>query len=229
MSWKLSLVTVCALGVLGFATRVDAAPIIAPVSGVINAGGPGWGTLTETFDQSGLFSTYTPGVTDFDAFLSTNPLHTSIFDGNEWFSESGTTASVTYDLGAAYFITRLALWNEESSGIGLLNLSYSLNGVDFFSLAQNLVPTDNPAIGFDDFGANPTPPYGADVFSFASTQARYLRLDMSGCGLQNDDYRACALGEVAVEGVVPEPGTLLLFGGGLVMAGAHVRRRRNRA
>ena len=42
-----------------------------------------------------------------------------IFAGFEWFSNSGTTAAVvTYDLGAVITIDRLALWNEESSGIG---------------------------------------------------------------------------------------------------------------
>jgi hypothetical protein len=154
------------------AGAVSGQVIVGPTGGVINSGGPGFGSLTHTFNQAGLSHNYVSGVTDFDAFMALNPTHTNVFDGFEWFSNSGTTsASVTYDLGSIFTISRLALWNEESSGIGTLDLWGSSNGLDFFSLALGLKPTDNP-LG---------PDYSADVFAWSATDLRYVRFDMSDC------------------------------------------------
>jgi hypothetical protein len=206
-----------ALGGEAAAQRV----IVAPTSGVINSGGPGFGLLSHTFDQSGLSIGYTSGVTDFDAYMALNPMHTLLFSGFEWFSNSGTTsASVTYDLGSVFTLSRLALWNEESSGIGTLSLWYSLNGSDFFALALGLTPTDNP---YGD--------YPAEIFAWGPTDMRYIRFDMSDCPQPNPgNFKACAIGEVAFAsevGVVPEPATISLVALGLIGLGA-VNRRRNR-
>jgi hypothetical protein len=155
-----------------------------------------------------------------------------MYSGYEWFSnEFETTGRVTYDLGQEYLVSRLALWNEESSGIGVLNLSYSINGTDFFTLASNLVPTDN--IALDAQGQSMEiplpPPYLADVFPFAPTNARYIRFDMSECAEGNDDFQACAIGEVAFDAaVVPEPATMLLVASGLAALSLR-RSRRTRA
>ena len=196
--------------VLGVTNQAAADVIVAPVAGVINAGGPGFGSLSETFDQSGLSSGYISGVTDFDAYLATNPTHTDEFSGFEWFSNSGTTsATVTYDLGTATTINRLALWNEESSGIGLLNLLYSLNNVTFLPLAS-VTPFDNP-IG----------DYAAQVFGFAPTVAQYVRFEMSNCPQPDPgSFPACAIGEVAFASgagpaQAPEPGLIALMALGL--------------
>lgn len=192
--------------------------IIGPTSGVINSGGPGSGTLTETFNQSGLTSNYVSGVTDFDSYIASGPTHTNIFSGYEWFSNFGTTsASVTYNLGGIFNIGKLALWNEESSGIGLLDLWYSTDGINFSALSLGLTPTDNP------LGPN----YAADVFSFASVNAQYVRFDMSRCPqIDPGSYASCAIGEVAFSANVPEPASLALFGIGLAGL-ASLRRKRS--
>ncbi|MDX1746996.1 MAG: hypothetical protein R3324_13745, partial [Halobacteriales archaeon] len=93
---------------LGFAPALSAQDVIvSPVGGTINSGGPGFGLLSHTFDQSGLSSSFTSGTTLFDTFLAGSPTHTTIFDGFEWFSNSGTSsASVTYDLGSVMTINR---------------------------------------------------------------------------------------------------------------------------
>lgn len=182
----------------GLQIRLDAAAspgaIISPISATIDAGGVGFGSINNTLDQSGLTAGFTSGVTDFDTYLATTPRHTMIFAGFEWFSDSGTTAAVvTYDLGAAITIDRLALWNEESSGIGTLDLLSSTDGVTFTPLASGLHPTDNALTSPID-----SPPYSADVFTFARTSARFVRLAASGCPQPDPgSFPACAIGEVA--------------------------------
>lgn len=203
--------------VFGLANQAAAIPVIlSPTTGVIDIGGPGFGSLDDTRDQSGLSAGFTSGVTGFDAYLAGNPTHTSIFSGFEWFSNVGTTsARVTYGLGSLYSVSALALWNEESSGIGLLNLSFSTDGVTFVPFFA-AAPFDNPLAD-----------YPAERFNFAPINATHIRFDMSGCPQPNPgSFRACAIGEVAfrVEPAnVPEPGLIALVGLGL--AGV-VRRRR---
>lgn len=212
MSHSLKSCLRAAVGVLaGTALSVSAAnaTIISAASAVINSGGPGFGSINDTFNQNGLSAGYMSGVTDFDAYIASGPTHTTIFSGFEWFSNEGTSsASVTYDLGGAVTIDRIALWNEESSGIGILDLFGSLDGMNFTALATGLSPTDH-------FLAD----YLADVFTFAAANVRYVRFDMSRCPQQNvGSFAACAIGEVAFgtaqDGVVPLPaaGWLMIAG-----------------
>ena len=201
------------------ATAAHAGPgvIIAPTSATVDTNGPGFGSITNTFDQSGLSTGYTAGVTNFDAYIASNPRHTNIFNGFEFFGNSGTgTLQVTYDFGSVKMINALALWNEESSGIGSLNLLTSLDNVTFSTLASGLSPTDNPA------GS-----YLADVFAFGSVSTRYVRFEASGCPQPIvGSFQACAIGEVAFRaGAVPEPSSWMMLIAGFGLVGATMRRR----
>jgi len=213
MNKKLSSTAVLLLGALALAGTVQnataAGAIFSATGATINTGGPGSGSIADTFNQAGLSVGYLSGVTSFDAYVP-GTTHTYLFSGYEWFGNSGTdSASVTYDLGSVRSFDRLALWNEESSGIGLLDLWASIDGITFTSLGS-VIPFDNPL-------DSPPADYPADVFSVGAT-ARYVRFDMSRCPQSNPgSYPSCAIGEVAFRSAdVPEPAMLGLLGLGLV-------------
>ena len=214
-------VSAMALAAMTAVSSANAQSIVGAVGGVINSGGPGFGTLNETWNQAGLLSNYVSGVTDFNTFTAT-ARHTFVFFGFEWFSvQNSTSASVTYDLGALMGIDGMALWNDEAAGIGSLNLLGSSDNISFSNLALGLSPS-NPASSVTN--------YGADVFGFGTATLRYVRLDMSQCPQPNSSFPSCSIGEVAfrtASTTVPEPGTYALMLGGLAGLGLVARRRRS--
>lgn len=216
-SWKLALLA-CTFVLPVSAASAQA--IFSPTGGVINTGGPGFGNLADTWNHNGLLTNFTNNVTNFNTYIAGNPQHDLVFAGNEWFSNDGlTSAVVTYDLGSVRAFDRLALWNEDASGIGTLNVQTSTDNVTFTNLFT-ANPTNNPV------NAN----YPAQVFSFATRNARYVRFNMSACP-QSDNpqlFQGCAIGEVAFRAAaaIPEPGTWALMISGFGFAGLAMRRRR---
>lgn len=149
--------------------------------------------IGNTIDQSGLSSNFIDGVTDFDTYILSNPLHTQFALNTEWFSAFGdTAATVTYDLGAIFSVDRLAIWNEEQGGIDSLDVLSSTDGINFTLILDDFTGlTDNPS-GSD---------YPADVVDLSGIfTVKHIRLEMN-CQPSGEEYNGCSMGEFAVSDV----------------------------
>ena len=206
-------------------SSAQAGVVVSAQSAQVLTGAPGVGAISSTFDQYGLITDYVSGVTDFDTYIASNPLHVwdfSVVDMGttyyyEWFSNFGTsTATISYDLGDAYELHGMALWNEDGNGIGKLNVLGSLDGITWTTLGSSLTPSNN-AEGVD---------YGANVFSWGTTTARYVKLEASQCPASGT-WVGCSVGEVAFNATpVPEASSVAMAGLGLAVVGAVAARRR---
>jgi len=206
-------------------SSAQAGVVVSAQSAQALTGAPGVGAISSTFDQYGLITDYVSGVTDFDTYIASNPLHVwdfSVVDMGttyyyEWFSNFGTsTATISYDLGDAYELHGMALWNEDGNGIGKLNVLGSLDGITWTTLGSSLTPSNN-AEGVD---------YGANVFSWGTTTARYVKLEASQCPASGT-WVGCSVGEVAFNATpVPEASSVAMAGLGLAVVGAVAARRR---
>lgn len=213
-----------ALAICFAAPAIDAqaAAIVSPISATASNSfpDPTFGTVANLINHGGLLTDFTSGVTDFDTYIAGNPQHTSLSAGAEWFTDFGQPGAIlTFDMGSIMGLDRLALWTDEFWGAGLVAVGLSTDGLTYTGVGS-FAPTDWPS--------NATS-YGADVFAFSATSARFVQLTLSGCP-QPDSVAGggCGLGEVAFRQAsvtdVPEPLTLSLFGFGI--AGAFAARRR---
>jgi hypothetical protein len=222
MSMKLMYLGLAATALLTAGTAANAAPaVMVQAKGCsIIAGGPGFGTCTETYNQAGLSPGYIDEVTSLHPYLASNPQHTATFAGFEWFSNSGTTsASASYytNPSTVAYIDHFVLWNEESSGIGSFNLWYGATAGALTDLVlSNISPFDNPLAS-----------YGPQYWEFAKRpKTGWWTLEMSGCPQANPgSFPACAIGEVAFGGNVPEPSSWAMMIVGFGLVGATLRRR----
>ncbi len=211
-----------ALAVAALSTA-QAGTIISAVNASVLSGGPGIGDIADTYNLFGLFNDYVSGVTDFDSYTA-SALHDFDYLGQEWFSNEGTTSAVvSYDLGKVQKIQGMAFWNEDGAGVGKLNLLGSTDGTSWFSLLNNLRPTDNT------FQAN----YKADIYSWQSVALRYVKLEMSACPQiqpASNILTACGIGEVAFNAsptsAVPELNPIGMGALGLGLMALGLRRRR---
>jgi hypothetical protein len=192
---SLSLVTVGAtVMALGAITQAEATQIIQPQSASTTLGELGsFANINNAINQSGLFTTYTSGVTGFDAYLSGNPTHGF---GGSWISNSVTPGSVTFDLGNVFDLDGMAMWGTAGLfSVQNFDLFASLTGADssFVSLGSFLQDFES--------GADT-----AQVFEFAPTTAQFIRMDIKD-SYQPPNRNDVGIGEVAFRtaDVTPEP------------------------
>lgn len=205
-------IALAAIAALSVASTAQAGSIVAATGAAASSTSSTYNAIETTIDGRGLLTPYTVGG-DFDAYIAADPLHTTSSLNAEWFADAGSSATIVYDLGSLMSIESLALWNEDSYGLGSAALSISDDGITYTSLTS-ITPTDNPK------GAS----YGADVFTLAAT-FRYLQLEATCASTY------CTIGEVlfesgeaSISSEVPVPGALPLMLGGLG-AFAALRRR----
>lgn len=178
------------------------------------------GDLAHVIDQSGLSVGFASGVDDFDAYIGLNPMHTFIYPGFEWFSAPDViSGALVFDLGASYALPKLALWNEEFSGINSMTVSVS-DSLVFGAAVGTFLPFNSPQ------GAD----YPAEVFDLGGAVGRYVKLDLR-CPNPDFNYNGCSMGEIAfstdvVTPAIPEPGTYALMALGLGVLGWASRRAR---
>jgi hypothetical protein len=197
-----------------------ATTILSPVAAPVNTVGE-WGTCCDignAFDQSGLSLGFTSGVTDFDVYMASSPMHSFNYLDQEFIGpEDVLSGTIVLDLGASFLVDRLAFWNEDATGVAEMTVSTSddPNFVVGVTDHGTFFPTDNP---YTDPGTD----YAADVFALYPAHDRYVRLDIT---CPDTSLNTCGIGEIAFS-AIPEPTTALLLG--LGMAGLAVRGRRPR-
>lgn len=180
------------------------APVTASASTTFSSSSGNNYSILHTFDQSGLSLGYVSGETDFDDYLAGNPTHTSLANGNEWFSKDYygkrrvAIQTVTYAFSALTSINGFALWNEEFAGIGTTQLWWAA-GDGKFTLFDTIIPTDFA------FGS---PNYLAQKFEFDLIDMLFFRLVITDClgpPKSQSNYRGCGIGEVAFSAILPPP------------------------
>lgn len=220
---KSLLAALAATSALAAASTSDAGVIIQPKGVTVNIGGELLDfAAINMINQSGLSKTYESGVTDFDAYLALNPIHSA--SAGEWLSTGPLSmARVTFDLGETIEFTGAAIWNEDASGIGSIIASIPLGG-SYAGLGLNDT--------VDSIGSS----YGPTVWRHQAIKARYVTFDIYGCNRAGFAHNGCGLGEVAFRstalappptGAVPEPGAWALMILGFGGVGATLRRRRH--
>ncbi len=230
-----------ALGIAcaSYSDQAMASTIVAPVIATatttfISSSGNDYSILN-TVDQSGLSAGYVSGVTDFDLYMASDPTHTSLASGNEWFSRdygrrTVATQTVTYGFSALTSINGFALWNEEFAGIGKTQFLWSVDNITY-TLLNTVTPLDS---------AFSLSQYSAQVFSFDLTSMLFFRLVIENCPgppPRQSSYRGCGIGEVAFSAappgpvhnnpVVPLPAAFPLFGSAVGFFVWMGRRRKN--
>ena len=191
----------CTIACLATASPVAAGFITSPTAVLENTGGEfsnGY-AITNAINGSGLSTGFTSGFTDFDAYLAGNPLHTNQSAFYEWFTPLNVTSStVIFDLGVTGSINRIALWNEEGSGVASLVVQTS-NDAAFgsFTAAGSFIPINNPDGSM----------YPAEVLALTASTGRYVRLFVTG-PQANFTFNGIGLGEIAFDvGFAPAVGT----------------------
>ncbi len=198
----------------------QAALVVAPQAVLANGLGETAGqSLSQTIDQSGLSTGYTSGVTDWDTFVAGAPTHNSLSTSNNWLSAPGsTTGVIDFDMGTAYVIDQIALWDVTLTGaVDINSLTISVATMSDFSdaLVSDTITLNDPA-GVDT--ARPI-----QVFNLTNKRfGRYVRFTINS---NSGSVVNTGLGEFALA-ATPEPGSLMLCGLSAIALGWRSRRRR---
>ncbi len=226
MRKRLQSLALASAAAAALASPAAAGVIIQPKSVTVASGGTAAGyDINNIINQSGLSKKYKSGVTDFDAYLASNPVHS--FNTGEWLSQGPTSqARIIFDFGEIVEITGFALFNEDATSMTQINIQVGNGPNPQNGIGAALFPVQNP------FGVD----YGATTSNRQAVKARYFAFNIFGCNRAGSAHNGCGIGEVvfnsttpAPVGVVPEPATWAMMIMGFGGIGAAMRRRRNQA
>lgn len=229
MTNRIIIAIVC---VLALAQPVQADVIRGATAVSTTAQTRGTSSLSYLINQSGLSATYTSGVTNFADFIATT---TTTNPGGTYWMFTGTTAVISFDLGAVYQISGAALWQAEygeyalaTGGSGNQNVRavsfYTDNDMSFANGTTGTI-VSNLAVG-DSLQTNSASNIYASAINFGGTvSTRYLQMVVLSNG---GDTAFTRIGEIAFDGVVvPEPNSIALLLAGIVLMGAATNRLRS--
>ena len=199
MFHKTSLVSLALVAFLAIAIDARAEVVLSATSVISAPPVLGAYSFDRTIDQSGLAIGYVSGVTDFNTYIGLSPIHTYSETPNSFAaSPTAVPQNVDYDLGATYPVTKMAFWNYPFNTLGpVTSLDvYTANNAGFAGafFAGSFFPTDDATV---------TNINQAQVFDLADSNARYVRLRVTGQATANE----IGYSEVAFA-AVPEPFTV---------------------
>jgi hypothetical protein len=188
------------LAITGNLQSVGAKVIVSPsavIQNTLGERGP-LVPITNIIDRSGLSPTFTSGVTDFDDYLAGNPLHSGAYF-TDWFAPDGTTTGIIdFDMGRAFAIDRIAVWNENG---------YGVTGLTVFTSND---PAFSASVQVGSFAVNSYPhccDTPAEIHALSTTSARYVRLQVLGAYPDDTLPALASLSEVAFSSTtIPNPG-----------------------
>ncbi len=180
-------------------------------------GTPYSGPIENVINQSGLSAAYTSGVDDFTTFVNGTTADIGSGVADTLGDTSAPLDNYYFDLGAAYTIDAIAIWNQRGTA--------SLQTFDILSATDSTFTTTTN-LGSFSIGQDPSWPTSGNIFNFANTSSQYFMIDVtSNFGFLS----ATRINEVVFNDVgaqVPEPTTMLLFGFGLLgIAGINRRKK----
>ena len=219
-------VTLAALALLcGPAPAARADFILDPASASTNAAIV-VASPSHAINQSGLSAPYTSGVTDFAAYIASNPTHNSGPAANSFAGHNNslgfTPFNLDFNLGGTFTLDAFALWNFGS------NAFVNVVGFDLLASADSSF-SSTTLLG--SFNANPNTGFGSavlpEVFTFTPTSAAFVRMRItSNNGFSSTIFGEAAFSVQAAATSVPEPSTFALLGLGALALVGYARRRK---
>ncbi|MCA9023743.1 MAG: discoidin domain-containing protein [Planctomycetaceae bacterium] len=187
-----------ALILLNGALSAQAGIVLAPSSVVANNMG-NTTQLDRAYNQVHLSHTYTSGATDFDAFLAQGVTHNSVPGSSRWQSSNNiTTGAIDFDLGGAYRIDRIVMWDGGFLNLEDVNsLTILISDVSNFATSSTLgtINLGNPGVLVLDTART------HQLFNLSSASGRYVRLQINS----NQGALRSSLAEFAFDAVaIPE-------------------------